>query len=498
MKIAPPYREYIIQIVCYLYIILFTYAAVSKLLDFENFQVQLGQSPLLAAFAGFVSIVVPSLELLIVTTLVIPRFKLSGLYASFSLMTMFSAYIFIILNYSSSIPCSCGGILEKMDWKQHLWFNIFFVIIAGIAITLSSLDDKKFKIKNLTARILLCIALSSGLVIGLYASSKQMLQYHNSFIRVFPRMAAEKDQQIDLKYNSFYFAGTSDAEIYLGNYTTPLKVIEFDRDLKKTKSYQITLDRQDLPFQSVQISILSKDFIVYDGSVSCIYIGTTDNWKAQLKFRGDTFISSAEPLDSNTIVFRGLKTSTLTSNLGKYTIRPESFVHNDSLLQKQNDGIFDSDGMLHFDVTSNRIVYIYRYRNQFFSTDKNLQLISRGNTIDTISKAQIKIAKIVNRNQQKMSAPPLVVNKSSTVYHNLLFINSLIMGRFEPEDMWKDASIIDVYDLTNGSYKCSFYIYSEGNEKLRSFRVEGNTLYALVGNALVAYKLSPEITHNYK
>ena len=51
MKLSAPIKNGIIEIICLLYILLFVYAAVSKLLDFENFQVQLGQSPLLSAFA---------------------------------------------------------------------------------------------------------------------------------------------------------------------------------------------------------------------------------------------------------------------------------------------------------------------------------------------------------------------------------------------------------------------------------------------------------------
>ncbi|TGN26443.1 MauE/DoxX family redox-associated membrane protein [Empedobacter tilapiae] len=41
-------------LVCYLFIILFIYAAVSKLIDFENFQIQLAQSPLLSVYAEFI------------------------------------------------------------------------------------------------------------------------------------------------------------------------------------------------------------------------------------------------------------------------------------------------------------------------------------------------------------------------------------------------------------------------------------------------------------
>ena len=114
--------------------LLFTYAAVSKILDFQNFQIQLGQSPLLSAFADWVSYGVPIVELTITMLLLLPKWRLVGLYCSFLLMTMFTTYIFIILHFSSFIPCSCGGILEKLGWSEHLVFNTVFILLAFIAI----------------------------------------------------------------------------------------------------------------------------------------------------------------------------------------------------------------------------------------------------------------------------------------------------------------------------------------------------------------------------
>ncbi len=42
MKLTVRMQKVLIELICLLYILLFVYAAVSKLLDFENFQVQLG------------------------------------------------------------------------------------------------------------------------------------------------------------------------------------------------------------------------------------------------------------------------------------------------------------------------------------------------------------------------------------------------------------------------------------------------------------------------
>ena len=141
MKPTPKTINAIVNTISYLYALLFFYAATSKLLDFDTFQIQLGQSPLLSAFTDWVSISIPTLEICIAIILLIPKFRLLGLYTSYLLMSMFTIYIHIILNYSSFVPCSCGGILQKMTWNQHLIFNMVFIILAVIAIIISPINN---------------------------------------------------------------------------------------------------------------------------------------------------------------------------------------------------------------------------------------------------------------------------------------------------------------------------------------------------------------------
>lgn len=127
-------RKTIVEIIAYLFILLFIYASVNKLADFENFSAELGKSPLLTAFADWVAWGIPAVELIVVVLLTVPKWCLAGFYAAFSLMTMFTAYIVAILKFSDYIPCSCGGVLQNMTWNQHLVFNIVFVVLgfAGI------------------------------------------------------------------------------------------------------------------------------------------------------------------------------------------------------------------------------------------------------------------------------------------------------------------------------------------------------------------------------
>lgn len=128
-------RKFIfVQLVSYLYMLLFIYAAASKLMTFGHFKLTIGQSPLLTDYAGILAWLVPAVEIVIVLLLAFKRTLLLGLYASFGLMVVFSVYIFLIVNFADRVPCSCGGILEKMSWEQHLVFNLVFVGLGLIAL----------------------------------------------------------------------------------------------------------------------------------------------------------------------------------------------------------------------------------------------------------------------------------------------------------------------------------------------------------------------------
>ncbi|MEG0917288.1 MAG: hypothetical protein RSF68_09775, partial [Myroides sp.] len=50
----------------------------------------------------------------------------------------FTVYIFLILNYSPFVPCSCGGVLEDLGWWEHLWFNGVVCLVTVFIILLSN------------------------------------------------------------------------------------------------------------------------------------------------------------------------------------------------------------------------------------------------------------------------------------------------------------------------------------------------------------------------
>lgn len=142
-------KESLTEVICLLYIVLFVYAAASKLIDYRKFEVQLMQSPLLTLYAAYIVWLIPLLEIGMAILLAVPKTRLVGLYGAYFIMSAFTCYIIAILKYSEYVPCSCGGILETMGWTEHLWFNIFFMAFAilGILVCWKRLPGRKQEIQ---------------------------------------------------------------------------------------------------------------------------------------------------------------------------------------------------------------------------------------------------------------------------------------------------------------------------------------------------------------
>jgi uncharacterized membrane protein YphA (DoxX/SURF4 family) len=148
MKSMIKNRQLLSDVISALFVLLFAYAAISKLADFQKFQAQIGQSSLLAPFAGIVTWLIPTLEVLFATLLTIRKFQLTAMYLSFTLMAIFTFYVVIIQNFSEYIPCSCGGILQNMNWHQHLVFNIYFMLLAFVGVLIFPYDQMTIAIEG--------------------------------------------------------------------------------------------------------------------------------------------------------------------------------------------------------------------------------------------------------------------------------------------------------------------------------------------------------------
>lgn len=125
-------KRTLVEIIALLFVILFLYTGIAKLMEFDVFYEQLMDSPILAFAAPLVAWGLPLTEFILSIALFIPKYRLFGLYAAFILMILFTAYVGILLSISTELPCSCGGIIGELSWPAHLVVNITLI---GLALT---------------------------------------------------------------------------------------------------------------------------------------------------------------------------------------------------------------------------------------------------------------------------------------------------------------------------------------------------------------------------
>lgn len=133
-----------IILVSTLYVILFGYTGVTKLITVREFGGAMWKVEFLRPYVKFLMYFIPSLELFIAvllcaTSVTIKKTKIPtrkiGLYLSAILMFSFSVYVGVIIAvYNSHLPCSCGGVMKALSWHQHLYFNISFFVLSVAAI----------------------------------------------------------------------------------------------------------------------------------------------------------------------------------------------------------------------------------------------------------------------------------------------------------------------------------------------------------------------------
>lgn len=126
-----------------LIVLLFTYTAISKVIEYDKFVFQMGLSPflLVRSFAPVLGWLVPVLEIFIVLALLSGRWKRSGLKATLVLLFIFELYIGVMLLIGVQLPCTCGGVLSVMGWQTHLIFNAFFMLLAFIGLCCKSTEQ---------------------------------------------------------------------------------------------------------------------------------------------------------------------------------------------------------------------------------------------------------------------------------------------------------------------------------------------------------------------
>jgi putative oxidoreductase len=135
-------KQLLLNVCIALLILLYSYTAVSKIIDQYRFVFQMTLSPFIVVknFAPFLGWFIPLIELAIVIGLCFEKTQKVALLISLGLLISFEIYIVGMLMTGLKLPCACGGVIAFMSWKVHVLFNVIFILINVIAIALLRKD----------------------------------------------------------------------------------------------------------------------------------------------------------------------------------------------------------------------------------------------------------------------------------------------------------------------------------------------------------------------
>ncbi len=127
-------RTTLISLISGMLVLLWVYAAASKLLDYEESRKEMLNQSLPGFLEEMLVWAIPLIEILTALLLLFVKTRLAGTLLSVILLFLFTCYIGLVkMNYFDYVPCSCGGVIGSLNWTEHLLFNLAFLIPAAIS-----------------------------------------------------------------------------------------------------------------------------------------------------------------------------------------------------------------------------------------------------------------------------------------------------------------------------------------------------------------------------
>ena len=338
--------------------------------------------------------------------------------------------------------------------------------------------------------LLLMVVTSVSLVYFLFVLSKVPNTYSNGFKRnISDSSLLVTTYYRDLKSDECYIAGYTDKSVYVGDYDRPGELLCLNDSFTSFNLIRLSKEADSLPV-SVRSFVERNRIVLSDRESRRLFEFKPAGLDGIAQFQ-EVFkippVNALCPISSSTYVIRSPDSGLRKNSIIKWDQSAKTSKQVNNILQKQIDGFFCTDGILNFDPVSSRFVYVYFYRNQFISFDTNLFVIYRGNTIDTNRFAKIKVSRITSEDSYTFSAPPITVNQQSCTGNGLIFIRSGLLADNEDRQVFGKTSVIDTYNLSNGSYRFSFQLLDFDGFKIKDFAFVNHHIIAIQGHYITYF-----------
>lgn len=460
------------DVICLLYIILFTYTSMAKLIAYPAARLQWAQSPFITEMAGVLIWLIPAAELLIVVLLAFRKTRLPGLYGALGLMCLFSAYIYAMLHVSYYVPCSCGGVLSAMSWTQHFWFNIVFATLAitGIA----------WQQRPLTWHWLLAALLTGPAIVVVLAWHTQWQEAGE--VQVLRRQGPVLIQKVVIHNNEAYgqLAGMDSNYLY---YTAQQPGLLWKAAYKSGSSSARQAPLPHLPDALSHYSYQTDAWglLVLNRHAGILYGSQAGT--GYVRYQPGITFSQAVRSSASTCLIRGY----LPGRGGdpffyRYTPGLGITAREQGLTERTGDFGLSQDGILLYDTATNKAIYVYYYKSRVLFFDTSFRQLQ---TITTIDHTKEKTFRVAAATQQQgiqyitNATPKKRINGMAAVANGHLWIKPVMPATGDTADVYSTASGLYIYSVAIPRY---------GQERVAGFCVSDHQLLAMYPHAMVVYE----------
>lgn len=324
-----------------------------------------------------------------------------------------------------------------------------------------------------------------------YSVPKKEIVRNNGFERHFKYEVLSNRSSLDLEYNSYYLAGLTETSVFLGNYRKHNFTLQANYPLTDTLNVSFSLPKTEKEPSRVQnIVIKTPDVFITDRLTPLLFNGVLPEMTFTPANIEGIYFDIMVPLNRSEMVFRTYDPIHQQKVLKAASLDSSSTTLPTYVLEKQVDGVFCTDGFFLHNQTYDQVLYVYYYRNQYVALNSKMELVYKGETIDTVSQAKVQIGTIASENKKTLVKRPGIVNKRGAVYGDKLYVGSGLIADNESIEAFKKNSVVDVYSLKDQSYQFSFYIPAFKKLKTKEFKVYDDKLVAIYSNYLVTYEMN--------
>ncbi|PZR07647.1 MAG: hypothetical protein DI539_23410 [Flavobacterium psychrophilum] len=324
------------------------------------------------------------------------------------------------------------------------------------------------------------------LVVVLSWSALQPIKKNKGFSRVFSIEAIKQISVMEKKADIIDFAGYTENHLYFKT-KRPDTILVIDNDLKNIKSIFLKVP-DDRSIYSRFTSVVDSPYVhILAGNTPAIITGKLEGDVSVHRFP-NTLFTRVALISGNLFALRMVdKTDQIFAKANPLT---GQVTKENNVSEKNHDAGISTDGVLHYDKASNFLVYVYHYKNEILLMDTGLNVINKVKTVDINTSSEIIAGDVKSKSIITNLTPKRVLNAVSCVWGGSLYNNSRVFSDNEAAETVTQNSVIDVYNIKDGSYQKSFYIPNYKGQKVNKFKVVHDKVFAIYKDFVVAYNIA--------